>query len=147
MAQAAVSFCGSLTCFIEQPAGSCGGSVRARPGLHPLMWAPTHGPLPMLPVGGWEKGPQTTQAWSQCLVSGRLPGGAIHFSCLIRIFYLFQGWGAGGSGEESGSGSPFARSHLWCVCVHARSRCTLFPPTKQWLAFQPLHVWSHLAHL
>ena len=72
-------------------------------------------PVGRLPTGRWEKGSQTTRAWSQCLVPGRPPGGATHFSCLIRTFHPFQGWEAGGSGEKSDLGSPSARSHL-CMC-------------------------------
>lgn len=51
MAQAAVSFCGSLTCLIEQPAGAGRDSLAARSGLHSPMWAPTHGPHSHAPRG------------------------------------------------------------------------------------------------
>lgn len=122
MARAAVLFCGSLTCLIEQPARASEGSVRAGSGLHPPKWAPTHGPPSRAPCG-W-----TPDRWVGEGTPGHLKPGhsawypveAVHFSCLIRIFYSLQGWGGWAvAGRGVIHGLPLQGVTDVFVCMHA----------------------------
>lgn len=71
------------------------GSVRACSGLHPPKWAPTHGPYSHAPCG-WAPDRWVGEGTPDHLEPGHSAWylvGTIHFSCLIRIFYPFHGWG------------------------------------------------------